>query len=353
MYRSELMQFVHKPDVVEISFPIATPGDLDTPLLRALERAHTSYDLRTDPYTIDLLHKQKNGYDSTKPLEKLFIGRKTYCNEELRILVRKAQDMADELGPSAMEWYLHQCITQLQKKAHVASDYQLFDTSVQEKQHLLSILGSLPLSDDASRLSMPLSKLSHKVKILIDVLLVESKASSNFTGLIFIEQRVWVATLAQILATHPRTKNLFRIGTFLGTSNTSKHKENIANLVEPKNQQTTLDDFRAGRINLILTTSILEEGIDISSCNSVICFERPKTLKSFVQRRGRARKQRSKYLIFTPQGEAVRSSESWQMLEVEMRREYENHLRLVNEAKKREEEDEESEDHIFRVPGTG
>lgn len=347
------MRFVHKPELVQVSFPSPMLSDLDTPLLLALERAYTSYDLRTDPYMVDLLQKQRNGYDVAKPLEKLFTSRKTYCNEELKILVRKAKDMADELGLSAMEWYLHQCITQFQRIVHVMSDYQLVDTSVHEKQHLLGILGSLPLSDDTLRSPRSVSKLSRKVEMLIDILLVESKNNAEFTGLIFVEQRAWVATLAQILTTHPRTRNLFRVGTFVGTSNSSKRKTSIANFAEPRNQQTTLDDFRAGRTNLILATSVLEEGIDISSCHLVICFERPKNLKSFVQRRGRARKQHSKYLIFIPQDEVVRSSESWRTLEAEMRRAYEDDLRLVQEADEREkEEEEEGEGHVFQVLGT-
>ncbi|KAI8934645.1 hypothetical protein NX059_008338 [Plenodomus lindquistii] len=353
VHRSELMRFVHKPELKQIDYPVSAPGKVSSPLLRALKVLHTSYNIKTDPYLLDLLRKQQNGYDVSKPLEKLLLGGKTYCSEQLRILALKASDMADELGVSAMEWYLYQCVTQFQQTVDTASDQQLFDSTVQEKQHLMSLLESLPLSMKMSRPSSLLSKLSRKVDMLVEILVSESKAKSQFTGLIFVEQRIWVGTLAQILATHPGTQDLIRIGTFVGTSASSKRKTDIANCVEPRNQQATLEDFRAGRTNLIITTSVLEEGIDISSCNLVICFERPKSLKSFVQRRGRARKEKSKYLIFNPEGSGSRSSESWQSLEAEMRKAYEDDMRLVEEANERENQEEKVDGREFRVPDTG
>jgi ERCC4-related helicase len=188
--------------------------------------------------------------------------------------------------------------------------------------------------------------------MLVGTLVAEANGNPNFTGLIFVEQRVWVAALAEILSVHPRTKDLLRIGTFVGTSQSTKRTANISTFAEPKNQQNTLENFRAGTLNLILATSVLEEGIDVSSCHLVVCFERPKNLKSFVQRRGRARKQQSKYFIFTSDIEPGRSSESWQLLEDEMRKAYEDDMRKVSLAEKREQSDEDGE-RYFRVHNTG
>ncbi|KAF2847785.1 dicer-like protein-like protein 2 [Plenodomus tracheiphilus IPT5] len=353
LHHSELIRFVNKPELVQITYPIPSPSDTFSPLLLALQDSVATYNIRTDPYTLELIKKQQSGYDVTKQLEKLFVNRKTYCNQQLRNLAIKALAIAEELGISAMEWYLHQCVAHCKGVADIASDQQLLDTTVHEKQHLMRILESLPLPKDKSGSSMSLSKLSQKVEILINTLVSEIEICPDFTGLVFIEQRVFVAGLAHILATHPRIQGLFRVGTFVGTSESSKRNANIANFVEPRNQQSTLDDFRTGRTNLILTTSVLEEGIDVLSCNLVLCFERPKNLKSFVQRRGRARKQGSKYIIFTPQVPGSRSSESWQSLEAEMRRAYEDDLRLVQIADERENGEEKDDGREFRVPSTG
>lgn len=250
-----------------------------------------------------------------------------------------------------MDWYLHQCMGKFEVSVQM-STRELLTWSVDEKQHLLELLRRLPFSDITFTSPISLDHLSHKVETLIETLVNETRHNSEFTGLVFIEQRVWVATLAEILAIHPRTKDLFRVGTFVGSSQSSKRKATIATFIEPKNQQTTLDDFRAGTLNLILATSVLEEGIDISSCHLVICFEQPKNLKSFVQRRGRARQQKSRYYIFTGAATGGRSSDSWQSLEAEMRASYEDDLRQVQIAEMRENEHEEGE-RIFVVPSSG
>lgn len=250
-----------------------------------------------------------------------------------------------------MEWYLHQCIVKFEKLVH-NSDHQLLDWTVDEKRHLLNILERLPSSSVTHGPPMALDNISSKVTSLIDIIVAEVGNNPEFTGLVFVEQRVWVAALAEILSVHPRTRDLFRVGSFIGTSQSSNRKKSIASLPEPKNQQTTLEDFRAGRMNLILATSVLEEGIDVSSCHLVIDFEAPKNLKSFVQRRGRARKQESKYFIFTADIGNTQSSGSWQSLEAQMKATYEDDMRRVEQAEACERESEDGE-RFFEVTSTG
>ncbi len=320
-------------------------------LFLALEDAYSSYELRTDPYIVDLVNQRRNGFDVTTKLQKVFASGKTYCNEQLKMLVSKAKKMSEELGNSVMEWYLDQCMRKFMKMVRT-SDEDLLDWSVNEKQHLLQLLQPLSQALPANSSSTILNSISPKVELLIETLVSEYARNSDFTGLVFVEQRVWVAALAEILIIHPRTKDIFQVGTYVGTSQSDKRKANVANLAEPNNQQTTLDDFRAGKVNLILATSVLEEGIDVSNCHLVICFERPRNLKSFVQRRGRARKQESKYFIFTPEAVDVRSSDSWEALENEMRKAYENDKREVEEAERKEMQSEFGE-RFLEIPSTG
>lgn len=51
------------------------------------------------------------------------------------------------------------------------------------------------------------------------------------------------------------------------------------------------------QVNIIVATPILEEGLDVQSCNLVICFDPPKTFCSFIQCRGRARTHNSDFII--------------------------------------------------------
>lgn len=50
---------------------------------------------------------------------------------------------------------------------------------------------------------------------------------------------------------------------------------------------------------MLITTSVTEEGFDIPGCNTVISFDTPSSMKSYIQIKGRARKKLSKYFIFT------------------------------------------------------
>src|SRR5690242_8210202 len=346
--RFELAQYVHQPVLIRVDYRIG--GQHHSPLLNALSRSYREYDLMQDPYTRDLLRRQETGADVSSQLRELFSSQKTYCVEQLKTLTGKTQDLALELGLPAAEWYLHQCMEKFEQSVIHAE--QLLDWSNEEKQHLLGILRQIPSQPLSPCPPLNIDPLSQKAETLIKILVSEAQENPDFTGLVFVEQRIWVAVLAEILSVHPRTRDLFRVGTFLGPSSSSKRKATIAAFAEPKNQQTTLEDFRVGTKNLILATSVLKEGIDVSSCHLVICFERPKNLKSFVQRRGRARMQKSKYFVFMPQMAGGNSPETWEILEQEMKRAYLDDLRQSRLAGE-EEAEEEKGSRCFEVDSTG
>ncbi|KAL5988342.1 helicase, partial [Asimina triloba] len=66
--------------------------------------------------------------------------------------------------------------------------------------------------------------------------------------------------------------------------------------------KSTLDLFRCGKVNLLFTTDVAEEGIDVNNCSCVIRFDLPKTVRSYVQSRGRARQLESRYILMLERG---------------------------------------------------
>jgi len=72
-------------------------------------------------------------------------------------------------------------------------------------------------------------------------------------------------------------------------------------------QVKTIDQFRKGVINVLISTSVAEEGFDIPECNLVVSFSPPFSLKSFIHLKGRARKENSSYIIICPQKEVRKS----------------------------------------------
>lgn len=180
-------------------------------------------------------------------------------------------------------------------------------------------------------------------------------------SVVFVRTRAEVAVLSHLLSEHPSTKT-FRIAAFVGCSSFSGRKSTIGELVEARNQKDSLDDFRAGHKNLIVTTNALEEGIDVSACNVVICFDQPPNLKSFIQRRGRARKSASKYVVMFERGTDDSAISGWQDLEEEMKQIYMDEMRQLEELKNLESSEEGDlppltvqstgyHHHVFRLSG--
>ncbi|XP_031480504.1 endoribonuclease Dicer homolog 3a-like isoform X2 [Nymphaea colorata] len=69
-----------------------------------------------------------------------------------------------------------------------------------------------------------------------------------------------------------------------------------------KRQRMIMDSFREGKVNLLLTTDVAEEGIDVHNCSCVIRFDLPKTIRSYIQSRGRARYADSLYVLMLERG---------------------------------------------------
>ncbi|KAL4418837.1 hypothetical protein ABPG77_001500 [Micractinium sp. CCAP 211/92] len=62
-------------------------------------------------------------------------------------------------------------------------------------------------------------------------------------------------------------------------------------------QSRILRRFRAGDLNLLISTSVAEEGIDVKSCQLVVRFDLPNSAQSFIQSRGRARMANSELVM--------------------------------------------------------
>ncbi|KAF6156089.1 hypothetical protein GIB67_007464 [Kingdonia uniflora] len=75
-----------------------------------------------------------------------------------------------------------------------------------------------------------------------------------------------------------------------------------ADALNPKMQKETLDLFRCGKVNMLFTTDVAEEGLDVPNCSCVIRFDLPKSTRSYVQSRGRARQTDSEYVLMIERG---------------------------------------------------
>ncbi|KAH8413794.1 hypothetical protein KR222_008371, partial [Zaprionus bogoriensis] len=80
-------------------------------------------------------------------------------------------------------------------------------------------------------------------------------------------------------------------------------------LLERHWQKSAIQNFRDGEANLMICSSVLEEGIDVQACNNVIILDPLKTFNMYVQTKGRARAQNASYVLFASELEKQKISD--------------------------------------------
>ncbi|KAK5711242.1 Dicer-like protein 2 [Elasticomyces elasticus] len=343
----ELMRYVYPAHLEMLTYPASTldeyPGS--SYLCQALNRAASNYNFATDPYVLDLCK-----YDderSQRAVRKVLETRRTRCSEQLRMLNRRATTLYDQLGVGSASFYVRKCVERFKKGA--VHDLILPDMTISEQQHLLHILDALPISTVSS--ASQVTTLSEKAECLIGLL---ASQTPDFIRkgktVIFAKERATVGGLTHILRLSRSLAPLYSVGSFVGTS-TFDRRGTIADLADPRQQTQDLVDFRKSAKNLMVATSVLEEGIDVRECNLVINFDAPDTLIGFVQRRGRARMEESKYYVLAAEDDTKIDPGKWQNQEERMKQEYMDALRQRVEAESLDEEAVNT--RVFRVVSTG
>uniref|UniRef100_M4ET69 Uncharacterized protein n=1 Tax=Brassica campestris TaxID=3711 RepID=M4ET69_BRACM len=180
------------------------------------------------------------------------------------------------------------------------------------KEHLLA-LATLDLkSSTVNSIKKRLSKICSSITYCLDELgiLMALKAAQSFSVsqndfvfslekircIIFVERviaaMVLESFLNEILPTYNSWKTKYVAGNNSGLQSQTRKKQN-----------ETVEDFRKGLVNIIVSTSILEEGLDVQSCNLVVGFDPASNICSFIQSQGRARMPNSDYLMMVERGD--------------------------------------------------
>ncbi|KAM9296229.1 ATP-dependent RNA helicase DHX58 [Gastrophryne carolinensis] len=144
-----------------------------------------------------------------------------------------------------------------------------------------------------------------KLKRLEQILKDHFQAISNSRGIIFTRTRQsthalheWITSNATLKDLNIRTAAL----TGAGFSNQTKH-------MTQNEQQEVIRKFQKGSLNLLVSTSVAEEGLDIPECNIVVRFGLMTNEIAMMQARGRARAQDSCYSFLAKYGGKERQRE--------------------------------------------
>ena len=321
IHRADLRRFVHLPQLIPINYR-TQPASETSPLLEKLKKGLPLVRIHT---------MAGSGRDKKQSVMDIFH--------------RKASHVYTELGHWAVEHYIDQVLANMSESPNFEMDK--FQSAGEDYIQCASSHLRLPPSTghDTNHSQV---KVSPKVQELIKFL--RSQNHSQMSGILFVEQRATAAMLPKLLSAHPDTKHL-SYATFVGTSNPSIYSRCPTEIVDLNDQKTTLEDFRSQKCDVVIATKVLEEGIDISSCNLVICFNRPANLTSFIQRRGRARERKSIFVLMLAHDDKLSRSKDWEAMEANMLKMFQEQQRkLENELQL--EDAEESRRRRFKIEST-
>nr|XP_023842070.1 LOW QUALITY PROTEIN: endoribonuclease Dicer-like [Salvelinus alpinus] len=137
---------------------------------------------------------------------------------------------------------------------------------------------------------------------------VKEKPEANFPspftnilcGIIFVERRYTAVVLNRLIkeAGKQDPELAYISSNFITGHSIGKNQPRNKQMeVEFRKQEEVLRKFRAHETNLLIATSIVEEGVDIPKCNLVVRFDLPTEYRSYVQSKGRARAPVSNYVM--------------------------------------------------------
>lgn len=86
-------------------------------------------------------------------------------------------------------------------------------------------------------------------------------------------------------------------------SGVTQYGKNTNVRISSQQLKDVLSQFKRGEVNVLIATNVIEEGLDVSECNLVICLNELLNVKAFIQMKGRARQFDSKFIFLCADAE--------------------------------------------------
>ena len=166
----------------------------------------------------------------------------------------------------------------------------IIDKELEDVRNARKIVLAFQAEREQPRSELRIPELSSKVLRLIELLEDAYNNDPETRCIVFVEQRASARLLLELFKGHAHPR--IRAGLLIG----SRRRDYTDQRVTIRDQFRNMNRFRDGRLNLLLATSVAEEGLDIPLCNLVIRFDLYKTMIQYMQSRGRARHENSTYI---------------------------------------------------------
>ncbi|KAK6586892.1 hypothetical protein PZA11_000182 [Diplocarpon coronariae] len=151
---------------------------------------------------------------------------------------------------------------------------------------------------DFGPMSVASSNLSSKVVVLVRYLRerFERPTDDKLSALLICVWEPWSVYVTLMLCLLMNLLTTRKVGTRSGDAGDLNQSF--------RDQVLTMSNFRKGAINCLFATSVAEEGLDVPDCNLIMRFDLYTTLIQYIQSRGRARHQNSRYIHMHEAGNA-------------------------------------------------
>ncbi|XP_010360152.1 interferon-induced helicase C domain-containing protein 1 [Rhinopithecus roxellana] len=128
-----------------------------------------------------------------------------------------------------------------------------------------------------------------------------TRTEESARGIIFTKTRQSAYALSQWITENEKFAEVgVKAHHLIGAGHSSEFKPMTQN-----EQKEVISKFRTGEINLLIATTVAEEGLDIKECNIVIRYGLVTNEIAMVQARGRARADESTYVLVAHSGSGV------------------------------------------------
>ena len=166
--------------------------------------------------------------------------------------------------------------------AFIAYLKDLFNQAAEKKSKGVQKLVKDPRFAKAYTLATTLNKEHPKLEILKKIIKKQFEINKESKIIIFTQFRETVIKITETL----NELNGIKADQFVGQA-IKQHNKGQTTGLKQKEQKAMIEEFRNGKINVLVATSIAEEGLDIPEVNEVIFYEPiPSAIRS-IQRRGR------------------------------------------------------------------
>lgn len=244
---------------------------------------------------------------------------------------KQLEQLEQDLGPLPVVWYCQSLVGQLKRNKYQSETTQQFQAA---QQYLEQVAASNA------------TDISHKLQCLQVLLEKELSRTITAVGVVFVQRRITACALGQYFKRRnkamgvaakqksnlmgqfadaeddetlavldpPQPQSLIRCCSMIRKTTGSQmfrtssaasalsqeELELQADMMkqEEDNIRSTLDGLRKGTYNVLVATSVVEEGVDLQACSFVIAFDALTTIKSYIQMKGRARQKNAQFYFF-------------------------------------------------------